>query len=291
MTTTALKALSAATRDSDKGFFLMVEGSRIDHCGHANDPAAQVHEILAYDDAFDTVLKFIDHDSTPALALCTSDHETGGLATARQDDEFEYPEYRWFPGVLANASHSHPWIAHEYGNYLHKKQGLALSPPNILTDDSEGPSDELTARSASAFLHDAVKTHLGIYDATDQEIQKIVDHELVYTGWLLSDMISRRAQTGWSTHGHSGADVNIYASDSKVAKALQGNHENTEIGSFMMDYLGVDVREVTKELQGSTWNSRYADGHGWMGKIPLEGENMDGGSHLQKYQGEFKKRT
>lgn len=293
MATTALEALSEATRDSDKGFFLMVEGSRIDHCGHANDPAAQVHEVLAYDEAFDTVLRFIDQDSTSGLLIATSDHETGGLATGRQINEFEYPLYKWFPGVLANASHSHHWIAHEYGNYLHEKHDLSLLPPITSTDDGEGTSDELAARSASAFLQDAVEAHLGIYDASKDEINKILDNDLMFTGWLLSDMISRRAQTGWSTHGHSAADVNIYASDPNIAKALQGNHENTEIGLFMMDYLGVDVKEVTRELQqkNGVWNSRYADGYGWMGKIPVEGENMDGGSHLQKYQGEFKMRT
>src|SRR5205085_7843812 len=56
MTKLALKALSAATKDSDKGFFIMIEGSRIDHAGHANDPAAQVHEVLAHDKAFAAVL-------------------------------------------------------------------------------------------------------------------------------------------------------------------------------------------------------------------------------------------
>jgi alkaline phosphatase len=81
---TAMAALSAATKDSDKGFFLMIEGSRIDHAGHANDPAAQVHEVLAYDDAFASVLEFLDKDDTPGVMVSTSDHETGGLATARR---------------------------------------------------------------------------------------------------------------------------------------------------------------------------------------------------------------
>ena len=84
MARTALKALSEATRDSDQGFFLMIEGSRIDHAGHGNDPVAQVHEVLAYDKAFASVLEFLDRDSTPGVVLSTSDHETGGLATARR---------------------------------------------------------------------------------------------------------------------------------------------------------------------------------------------------------------
>lgn len=85
MARTALKALSKATKDSDKGFFLMIEGSRIDHAGHGNDPVAQVHEVIAYDKAFTSVLEFLDEDDTPGVLVGTSDHETGGLATARRE--------------------------------------------------------------------------------------------------------------------------------------------------------------------------------------------------------------
>jgi alkaline phosphatase len=84
MAEAAMKALSHATRDSDKGYFLMIEGSRIDHAGHHNDPAAQVHEVLAYDNAFTSVLDFLKNDDTEAVMVSTSDHETGGLATARR---------------------------------------------------------------------------------------------------------------------------------------------------------------------------------------------------------------
>lgn len=84
MAQTALNALEAATKDSDKGFFLMIEGSRIDHAGHANDPVAQVHEVLAYDKAFASVLDFLDKDDVKGVLVGTSDHETGGLATARR---------------------------------------------------------------------------------------------------------------------------------------------------------------------------------------------------------------
>ena len=44
-------------------------------------------------------------------------------------------------------------------------------------------------------------------------------------------------------------DVNIYASDPSHAKPLIGNHENTDIGAFIRDYLDVDVDAVTEELK------------------------------------------
>lgn len=84
MAKTAIKALEKATKDSDKGFFLMIEGSRIDHAGHINDPAAQVREVLEYDKAFKSVLDFLDESKTPGVLVATSDHETGGLSVARR---------------------------------------------------------------------------------------------------------------------------------------------------------------------------------------------------------------
>lgn len=82
MATTALRALTKATENSDKGFFLMIEGSRIDHAAHINDPASHVREVLEYDKTFKLVLDYLENSKTEGLLVATSDHETGGLATA-----------------------------------------------------------------------------------------------------------------------------------------------------------------------------------------------------------------
>ena len=69
MTRYALQVLSQ-NRD---GFFLMVEGARIDHACHTNDAAAMMWEQLAFDDALGTALQFAqDRDDT--LVIATSDH-------------------------------------------------------------------------------------------------------------------------------------------------------------------------------------------------------------------------
>ena len=90
-----------------------------------------------------------------------------------------------------------------------------------------------------------MKGGLGIYDADDEEIELIV-HNPENADYIFADMISRRAEIGWSTHGHSAVDVNIYGSAG--TEALKGNHENTEIGKFLHNYLDVDVDAITKEL-------------------------------------------
>lgn len=93
MARTALAVLEKATEDRDKGFFLMIEGSRIDHAGHANDPVAQVHEVLAYDQAMASVARFLEHSDVDGVMVSTSDHETGGLATARREWHISVPGF------------------------------------------------------------------------------------------------------------------------------------------------------------------------------------------------------
>jgi alkaline phosphatase len=74
MTAKALELLAA----SDKGFFLMVEGGRIDHGGHANDVASVLGEMREFDETVALVRAFLaEHRDT--LLVVTADHETGGL--------------------------------------------------------------------------------------------------------------------------------------------------------------------------------------------------------------------
>jgi alkaline phosphatase len=105
-------------------------------------------------------------------------------------------------------------------------------------------------------------------DASDSELQPIADQPLL-SAYYLADMISRRAEIGWSTHGHSSVDVNIYSTSG--AEALRGNRENTEIGKFLRDYLEVDVNAITEELKKSNSFGVASGSHnGWNGPIPSE---------------------
>lgn len=69
-----------------KGFFLMIEASRIDHGGHANDLEYVIEEMLDFDRAIGKVLEFAEKDGE-TLVVITADHETGGLTLTGGDIE------------------------------------------------------------------------------------------------------------------------------------------------------------------------------------------------------------
>lgn len=64
---------------SDKGFFMMLEGSQIDWACHANEGARAVQEMLDFDAAVGKILDFARMDGE-TLVIITADHETGGMA-------------------------------------------------------------------------------------------------------------------------------------------------------------------------------------------------------------------
>ena len=72
------KSIEILSQDPD-GFFLMVEGGRIDHAGHANNKVNVALDTIAFDNAVDIALQYVqDHENT--ILIVTADHETGGLS-------------------------------------------------------------------------------------------------------------------------------------------------------------------------------------------------------------------
>lgn len=77
MATAAIRILSA---NSPNGFVLFVENENTDTAGHANDAAALIRDLWAFDDAVATALDFQRRAPAETLVLVTGDHETGGLS-------------------------------------------------------------------------------------------------------------------------------------------------------------------------------------------------------------------
>lgn len=236
---TAVQALEEATKDTEEGFFLLVEGSRIDHAGHSNDPGAQVREVLAYDEAFQAMVHYAEHSEVPTIVVSTSDHETGGLSVSRQLTP-DYPEYLWFPEVLANASHSTEFLARKLRAF-----------------DEFKTSEELHQFISTEILGEH---GLGLDDIEDEEVSFLAHHR-GSSHEHLSLIQSLRAQVGWSTHGHSAVDVNVYAAAThpEVLESLRGGNENTEVGRFLKDFLRISdsrLASLTADLR-SKFGDRF----------------------------------
>ncbi|MDR0663806.1 MAG: alkaline phosphatase, partial [Spirochaetaceae bacterium] len=65
--------------DNTEGFFLMVEGGKIDWACHANDAGAAINDVIIFDKAVKVALDFARRHPDDTLIIVTGDHETGGM--------------------------------------------------------------------------------------------------------------------------------------------------------------------------------------------------------------------
>ncbi len=94
MTAYALDVLD----DDPDGFFLVVEGARIDHASHGNDGARVHQETAAFDDAVGAAVTWATGGAYDPTVLVTADHECGGLDVVGGAGSAGTPpdsEWRW----------------------------------------------------------------------------------------------------------------------------------------------------------------------------------------------------
>ncbi|KAI8870014.1 hypothetical protein GQ42DRAFT_21363, partial [Ramicandelaber brevisporus] len=100
------------------------------------------------------------------------------------------------------------------------------------------------------YLRDTVlPKNLGLTNFTEADVQRIA---LANDSTLLMDELgnqtSWRMQMGWTTHGHSGVDVNLY-SYGRHSHLLRGSHENTDLNKFIAEYLDLDLAPITAAIK------------------------------------------
>jgi alkaline phosphatase len=145
----------------DKGFFLMIEGAKIDMASHANDPLRAITETLAFDDAVRTVSTWAMGREDVTL-IVSADHECGGLTVTQSNGAGTVPDISWRWGLHTNTRigifgsgpgsellgseiHTHTWV-----NALMKsklfREPLAAPAPIIIPD---GRLTDLRHRAAT----------------------------------------------------------------------------------------------------------------------------------------------
>jgi alkaline phosphatase len=110
-------ALAILDNDPD-GFFLMIEGGRIDHAGHKNDIQRNILETVEFSKAVQVVKDWAVGRSN-TLIIVTADHETGGLQVIANNGAGRFPDVIW-----TTASHTvQPVPVYAWGANAHLLKG------------------------------------------------------------------------------------------------------------------------------------------------------------------------
>lgn len=111
---TTQMAIDYLSERSRKGFFLMVEGARIDKEEHSNKLAETVAETLDFDKAIEVAVKFAEKDGH-TLVIISADHETGSVVVRKGDMQDNFVQ-----SSFASTGHS-PMMVPLYAYGPHSK--------------------------------------------------------------------------------------------------------------------------------------------------------------------------
>ena len=213
-------AINFLSKDLSKGFFLMVEGGKIDWACHSNDAATAFHEVADMDEAVKVAYEFYSQHPDETLIVVTADHETGGFVLGTG-------AYKLNLQVLKNQKVSESGFTRIL-NELRKKYNNNVSWEKVqqaLKENfgfwdkvklNEKQEERLLAKYNDKFKGKEAKLEKSEY-AQDEplaaEAKRIIDEI---------------ALVGWTSGGHSAGYVPVFAIGAG-ADLFQGRIDNTEI--------------------------------------------------------------
>ncbi|WP_282019676.1 alkaline phosphatase [Planomicrobium okeanokoites] len=196
-------AIDRLKQDKD-GFFLMVEGSQIDWAGHDNDIVGAMSEMEDFEKAYAAAIEFAKKDKH-TLVIATADHSTGGFSIGADGI------YNWFGEPIAAAKRTPDFMASKIAEGAEVEEILSQYIDHELTDE------EISAVKVAAETEN--------YGSIDNAIEEI---------------FNKRSYTGWTTGGHTGEDVPVYAYGPSSEK-FAGNLDNTDHAKIIFDLLKAKV--------------------------------------------------
>ncbi|RDI41640.1 alkaline phosphatase [Falsibacillus pallidus] len=205
------KAIDVLSKDRD-GFFLFVEGSKVDWAAHKNDPIGMISEVLSFDEAVGEALDFAKKDGN-TMVVAVTDHGNSGLTIG---------------GRTTNKTYAHTPIEKIVGPL--KKAELTV----------EGAVSELKEDRSNlkSVLADYGLDGLSVDDFSMVASSKDVGGEMV-------KLLAEHANLGFTTHGHTGEDVFLYSYGPGKPTGLVNN---IEISKYIADFIGMDMKGVGSKL-------------------------------------------
>ena len=217
------KAIDTLKKDKD-GFFLFVEGSKVDWAAHANDTIGIISDILSFDDAVKEAIDFAKADGN-TMVIAVTDHGNSGI-------------------TMGNANTTKTYSTIPVSAYI--------DPLKKATMTIEGALSQLKTDRSNLM---EVAALYGLDDLTKDELTTLKSAKDL--GNEMVKMLANRANIGFTTGGHTGEDVFLYSfGPSKVS----GLVENTDLAHAMAKFMDFNLDKLTKELYIPATNSLNAKG-------------------------------
>jgi alkaline phosphatase len=218
MTQKAIEKLSK----NKNGFFLMVEGSKVDWAAHSNDASALITDVLAFDKACGVALDFAKTDGK-TLIVIVPDHGNSGFSIGSK----KCPNYSTLTkDELFGPVSKYKTSAHE----------LTAIVQNTMPADLR----EVFSISTGIALSDSDYTR--ILRCVDYKKSSLPNEKREKGSGLskvVTDILNDNTCFGFTTTGHTGEEVFLAVYD-PTPNRLTGHHTNIELNQYLRKSLGLN---------------------------------------------------
>lgn len=212
--------------DNEKGFFMMVEGGKIDWACHANDGMSAIKDVYAFDEAVREAVAFAKKHPDETLIVVTGDHECGGMTVG-----FAGTKYDTFFQKLKKQNMSYIKFDEKLAEMNKKNGELKFDEVVNLVSKHFGLSTDKNDKDMG--LTDYEMQLLKDAFAQVNKKEKSDSLYLLYGDYnplsvTVTHILNRKAGIGWTTYSHTGIPVPTYAKGAGE-EIFDGYYDNTDI--------------------------------------------------------------
>ena len=242
-------------KNSENGFFIMVEGGKIDWACHANDAVATIGDLLDFDAAVGKALDFYKDHPEDTLVVVTGDHETGGMSIGHattaytayydrlldQKNSFQFfGDNQWADYKAVNSERVCRGNSHLHLDNLEREAEMVGLMKDVFGLDYSQLNDFQKEKLEDAFD----KSLCGANDNSDAE------NKLLYGGYepivvTITHILNENASIGWTSYSHTGVPVPVFA-QGKGEENFAGFYDNTDIAKKLAAVMAVGTLPAEK---------------------------------------------
>ena len=218
--------------ENKNGFFMMVEGGKVDWACHANDARSSIADTLALSEAVEEAIEFYNKHPKETLIIVTADHETGGLTIG-----YAGTDYNLFFRTLDGQKISYAKYDSDYVfDYKKNKTDFASVMKDV--ENLFGlkmPGSEGNDKNGGLVLTDyelgRIKT---AYEKTikNDKSRNQMEYDLYGTyeplTITITHILNAKSGLGWTSNSHTGLPVPVFALGAGQEE-FKGFYDNTEI--------------------------------------------------------------
>lgn len=237
--------------DNPKGFFLMVEGGKVDWACHANDAVSSITDVLAFDAAVAEAMQFLRKHPNDTLVIVTGDHETGGMSIGFAGTKYDSYHTRLKHQKISYIAFDEKFAAFRKANPQGKFEDvLPMVKENFglaVLSDAERVALPKEGDAAGMVLKDYEVAELRA--AFDRSMQggdrKALSEQdyLLYGEYepftvTITHLLNQKSGISWTTYSHTGVPV-LTSAGGVGAERFGGFYDNTDIFARMAETMGL----------------------------------------------------